>query len=328
MSLQIFAVTVEWKTELRASPVEPCDSPEDIMDIVDAARTQHGVLTRAQALGYGLSERQIDYRLSAQEWIRLHPGTYQLRSSPSTWESRLLAAVFCSGGIASHRCAATLWNLDVFHAPDIEITIPNGGWQKITGALVHRTTQWDRCCPVTKRSIPTTGVERTILDCAGVLRFETVERLAESAIRQNLTSWTALADCLKDHSKRGRNGCLSLRTLLEFRLGNGTVPLSDFSRRVVNLLVDNGIERPVVEHRILDDDGRLILQTDLAWPQHRKAWELDGLRWHFGRDDVERDRRKRNRAKAQGWNIQEILWSMYVDNPDELVQLARKFLRP
>ena len=41
------------------------------MDIADAARTQHGVLTRAQALGYGLSERQIDYRLSAQEWIRL-----------------------------------------------------------------------------------------------------------------------------------------------------------------------------------------------------------------------------------------------------------------
>ena len=300
---------------------------ESLVDIIDQARSQHGVTTRAQALGYGLSERQIDYRISKGDWVRLHPGVYRLRSAPETWESRLLAAVYAAGGTASHRCAAALWRLDVFSTPDLEVTIPLGGWQRTSGALVHRSTQCDLLDLSYKRAIPVTGIERTILDCAGVLRIETVERLAESAIRQDLTTWLSLADCLKDHSKRGRNGCLTLRLLLQQRIGDGTVTLSDFSRRVVNLLVEGGIPRPVVEYRIEDEAGQFIMQADLAWPDLKKAWELDGLRWHFGRSDVERDRRKRNRAKANGWNIQEILWSMYVDSPEELVRSARQFLR-
>ena len=105
------------------------------------------------------------------------------------------------------------------------------------------------------------------------------------------------------------------------------MPLSDFSRLVANLLVDGGLPRPLVEHRITEEStGAFIMQTDLAWPKYKKAWELDGLEWHFGRHEVERDRRKRNRARAEGWAIQEILWSMYVDDPDELVVMARKFL--
>ena len=114
--------------------------------------------------------------------------------------------------------------------------------------------------------------------------------------------------------------------LLNERLGTRTIPLSDFSRLVTNLLVDSGIPRPQLEYRIVDDLGDLILQADLAWPALKKAWELDGLQWHFGRADVERDRRKRNRAKSAGWNIQEILWSMYVDDPAQLVQMAGAFL--
>lgn len=104
------------------------------------------------------------------------------------------------------------------------------------------------------------------------------------------------------------------------------MPLSDFSRLVANLLVDNDLPEPVPEHRIYAADGSFIMQTDLAWPLRKKAWELDGLAFHFGRTERERDNRKRNRAKAEGWNIQEILWSMYVDDADGLVALCRQFL--
>ena len=110
------------------------------------------------------------------------------------------------------------------------------------------------------------------------------------------------------------------------RLGNGVVPLSDFSRRIVQLLERAGLPTPEVEYRICDAQGNLLLQADLVWPKHKKIWELDGLQFHFGREDVERDRRKRNAVIAEGWVIQEILWSMYVDNPRALVEMARKFL--
>ena len=108
---------------------------------------------------------------------------------------------------------------------------------------------------------------------------------------------------------------------------NGGVTLSDFGLLVAQLLEEHGVAVPLREYPILDDAGNHILQADLAWPDRKKAWELDGLAFHFGRVEVERDRRKRNRAKSYGWNIQEILWSMYVDEPAELVEMARRFLR-
>ncbi len=128
----------------------------------------------------------------------------------------------------------------------------------------------------------------------------TTERLAEAAIRQRYTSWLALADCLSAHSARGRNGCLPLRVLLKRRLGDHTVPLSDFSRRIVQLLERSGLPQPVVEHRIVDEQRRHILQVDLAWPQWKKVWELDGLQFHFGREDVEPDRHPAESRKT-GW---------------------------
>ena len=150
--------------------------------------------------------------------------------------------------------------------------------------------------------------------------------MAEAAIRKKLTTWLRLADCLSEHSARGRDGCLTLRQLLQVRLGNGTVPLSDFSRRIVQLLERSNVPTPEVEYVVRDVHGRHLLQVDLAWPKQKKAWELDGLQWHFGREDVERDRRKRNAVVAEGWVLQEILWSMYVDDPGKLVRMCKKFL--
>lgn len=291
-------------------------------------RQQHGVITRIQARELGeLTDRQIDGKLARGDWAIVRRGVLRAAAAPVTWESDLLAAVLASGGVASHRAAAALWRLGVWSAPEPEVTVPVSRSRRSGPERQHRTTQWTTIDRTVHRGIPVTGIDRTILDCAGVSSYRTTERLAEDAIRRNMTSWMNLMECLRTHSRRGRNGCLTLRTLLDCCLGDQTIPLSDFSRRVVNLLVDGGVPRPEIEFRISSmDTGAFIMQTDLAWPTLKKAWELDGLRWHFGRTDVERDRRKRNMARAEGWAIQEILWSMYTDDPEELVLMAKKFL--
>ena len=296
------------------------------MGVNEAFQRQYGIVTRIQALAYGMSGSQIDYRVRTREWHVEHPGVYRSAAVPPTFESDLLAATLRSGGIASHRCAAALWKLELYHEPPIEITVDEGRSVRLHVSRIHQSRQWNLRDETTLRGIRTTGIERTLLDCAGVAGIERTERLAEAAIRKNLTTWLLLADCLSAHSARGRNGCLTLRQLLDVRLGNGVVPLSDFSRRVVQLLVKAGIPKPIVEHKIVDQNGNHLLQVDLAWPRLKKAWELDGLQWHFGREDVERDRRKRNAATTEGWVIQEILWSMYVENPRLLVEMAKRFL--
>ena len=203
-----------------------------------------------------------------------------------------------------------VWWLELYTAPPPEIIVPHGTRARLAGVRVHQSTQWDSTDVTVRRGIPCTGVERTILDCGAVLGERTVERLAEAAIRKEYTSWPKLLGCLREHSRRGRDGCLDLRRVLEHRLSNQQVALSDFSLIVANLLEKSGISRPVLEYRIADHHGNHILQTDLAWPEQKKAWELDGLQFHFGRTDIER-----NRAKSHGWNIQEILCRWSETNP-------------
>jgi hypothetical protein len=288
--------------------------------------TRHGTITRAEALARGLTPRQIDRRVASGRWHRLHPGVYRHAVAAATWESDLLAACLSTGGIASHQSAAVLWDLGIVVPGRPVVSTARRRRRTPKGVIVHQTTQWAKRAETERRGIPVTGLERTLLDCAAVVPLRRLERLCESAIRQRLTSWADLATTLARHSRRGRDGCGRLRTLLELRLGAPDVPLSDFSRLVANLLVDAGIEEPEVEYPVVDRDGGFILQADLAWPRRRKIVELDGLEYHFGRAERERDNRKRNRAKAEGWSVLEVLWSMLVDEPEQLVDVCRRFL--
>ena len=288
---------------------------------------QFGVITRSQARACGLTERQIDHRLATGTWKRVHRSVYRHAISTKSWESQLIAAVLALDGVASHRCAAALWGLELFHQPAIELTVAEAAslrWP--ADVIVHRSTQWASRGKSKRRRIPCTSIERTLIDCGHVVGVQDLERLCESAVRQGLTSWKRIDRHLRTYARRGRNGAANLRELVDGRNPAGAVPLSDFSRRVANLLAEAGLPEPILEYRIHDETGHTIMQADLAWPEMKKAWELDGLRWHFGREDVERDRRKRNKAKTLGWRIQEILWSMYKDERHELVAMARAFL--
>lgn len=293
--------------------------------IAAICRSQFGYISRAQARAAGLSDRQIELRIQRTEWLRVHQSVYRLAVIADSWSGQLLGACIHTGGVASHRCAAALWRLDLFSAPPLEVTVDKPK-RSLHIVRLHQSTQWHLRDETIRSGIPCTGIERTLLDCAAVVSFHKLERLCEDAIRRKLTTWQDLTECLQRHSRQGRNGCGPMRRLLEWRIEDETIPLSDFSRLIVHLLESYGVPKPVVEYRITDADGRFIMQTDLAWPAHKKCWELDGLKFHSGRTAMERDKRKRNSAKTAGWNIQEILWSMYIDHPNELVDMARKFL--
>jgi len=298
-----------------------------VSEIIDGyLRSQYGIITRRQAAEV-LTEGQITHRTRTGTWIVVRRSVYRVRSSPPTWEADVLAAVIERPAVASHRTAVTLLGLDRHRRRPIEFTVPrSAGIRPVRG--LHTTTQWAGRGEVTIGGIACTGVERTILDCAAVTTLRHVELLAEAAIRKNMTSWARLHETLEWHSEHGRNGCGRLRELLGHRAGSPTVTLSDFSLLVRNLLIDAGLPQPVVEYPVTDENGDHILAVDLAWPRWKRAWELDGLAFHGGRTDHERDRRKRNRLVEQGWMVQEILWSMYEQSPEQLVDQARRFLRP
>lgn len=290
-------------------------------------RQQYGLITREQALAAGLTNSRVNYLLRSQQWRALHRGVFAHAGTPSTTRQRVMAATLASGGVASHRTVVSLLGLGNGSSGRIEVTTDHTRPKKqLPGVATHRSTQWEARQQTDFFGISCTGIERTIMDVAGAVSVNRVERIAEEAVRRRQTSFQQLARFLVLHGKQGRTGSANFRSMLMRRDPQAALPLSDFSRAVHQLILRSDLPPPVLEFPIYDRDGSFIMRTDIAWPEQRKAVELDGLAWHFGRDDVERDRRKRARARAEGWRIQEVLWSMYRDDRTALARQIADFL--
>lgn len=298
------------------------------MSVEATMRRQRGLISRSQLRTLGVRPRTIESYVRRGIWERVQPGVYRHVVVGDGWKQHLLGATLASPKVvASHRSAAALFGIGFERGPQSEVSQPHGtGPVRLAGVRVHRSTQWRARQETLCQGIPCTGVERTIMDTAGTLGVDALERLAEEAVRRRLTTFGSLATYLAWHGKQGRTGAGTLRAMLLKRAPKAALPLSDFSRRVTQLLARHGVEEPLLEHRIYDASGCFILQADLAWPDRKRVVELDGLAWHFGRADVERDRRKRARARACGWRIHEVLWSMYAEDPGGLAAQIRDFL--
>jgi hypothetical protein len=92
------------------------------------------------------------------------------------------------------------------------------------------------------------------------------------------------------------------------------------------LLHDAGLPRPTLQHRALDDRGRLIGFGDMAWPDRKVLVEFDG--------DVHRERRvfvadvrRQNRLVLEGWIVLRFSGADVLGRPDEVVAAVRRALR-
>jgi len=292
---------------------------------------QGGLITRAQSIRLGLSSKQITGRLKSGKWTRVGRGVYRLTNSPVTPTQRIHAATMSTCGLASHASAAELWGLDLFTKPKPAVTVAFGRRIRHAETLdvtVHHTRHWDlvSAASIKQQGVPCTGIEHTIIDCGLLVPKVGVIRLGDQAVRRSLTTWDRIEMSL-DEIAFGRPGASNVRAAIhQQRIHNCPVPLSDFSRLVFQLLVDNGLPRPELEYAPVDEHGGPLLQLDLAWPQLSKAIECDGWQFHATRSDHQRDKSRRNALKARGWSILEITWADYAKRPKELVELVRRFL--
>jgi hypothetical protein len=129
---------------------------------------QDGVLTRAQALAAGVTERVIATQLRRGRWQRLHPGVYATFSGTPGPGGLLWAAVLRAGprSVLSHQTAAQLWKLPGTAATAIHVTVPRGSpVTPMPGVIVHYSQRAAQARhPVL--TPPRTTIEETVLDLA------------------------------------------------------------------------------------------------------------------------------------------------------------------
>lgn len=288
---------------------------------------QYGLVTRTQALNEGMTQHRIRWRVRKGQWVRAAYGVYRHAAVAATAQSELLAPCLAHGALASHRSAAAVHDIDGYRLDRVELVVAEGSVRRIPGARLHHSRQMHLARPTVRKGIPVTGLARTVLDLAAVVHRARLDRTIDAVLRDRRLRLSDLWAVIATHAKPGRNGCAALRATLEARSGEGRVPLSDWSRMVADLLESVRLPRPVFEYRIVDRDGSLIAQVDLAYPADRLAIELDSVRWHFNRESFVEDPRRRNRLSVVGWTVLTFTWDDYAKRPEALCATVSKALR-
>lgn len=291
-------------------------------------KSQHGIISRQQALDAEMTEGAVRQRLASGEWVRMHGGIYRHASVPRSLRSDALVAVWATGGVCSHRLGAHLLRFPQAPTPVLEVSVPHGRRRPVAGldVVVHQTTQIDRIDRTEVGLLPCTGVARTVLDLGAVMQVDRLGAVVDRLVGTRRTTLPALWDTLVRHSRKGRDGCGVLRTVLDQRVSDDPLPLSDWSRMVGRLLVSAGLSEPRLEFAAHDDRGRFLAQIDLAYPGSRLAIELDSVSEHFNLASFQRDRSRARLLVVEGWHVLSFTWKDYVDRPDEIVAQVRAFL--
>ena len=291
--------------------------------VAELAASQYGVVSRAQALASGLTPPAITRRLASGRFIRLHREVYALAGAPVSWRQTLLAAVLWGGpgSAASHRAAARLWKLDVADEL-LEIITPRRLDSKKVKAHRH-----DPLPPQDLKlidGIPTTNIERTLMDLAAVVDIDALEDALDSALRKRLTSIARLR--MRANQGSGRRGMNNLRKLLSERTSEGQPTQSRFETRLNRLLLDGGLP-PLRQHTVWDG-GEFVARVDSCYPEAKLIVEADSYRWHSGKRAWQRDIERRNQLTTLGWQIVHVTWDDLIRRPQATLARIRAMTQP
>jgi len=249
----------------------------------------------------------IRWRVATGYLHRIYKGVYAVGRPTVTVEGRLLAAALSAGSDAaiSHRTAGALWGLRRWSGA-IEVTSPRRLRNRDGLRFHQRPLPGDEIRVV--RGIPVTCVPRTLLDLAGVLDAEALERAYEQALVLELTDELPLGAILDryPHSK----GIARLRALT----ADPGITRSELERRFRDLVREEGLPRP--ETNVVVEG----FEVDCTWREERVIVELDGRSIHLNPIAFERDRERDRILQAAGWRVVRITWRQVTESPRKVAR--------
>lgn len=202
----------------------------------------------------------------------------------------MAAVLGCGPGtVLSHRSAAELWGIG--HSGDeIEVTVRTASPRRRARIRVYRRPTLAERDLIERDGIPVTGLVRTFVDLASVLRPWEVERSVNEADRLDLIDPPKLRIELQPY--RGEPGVRPLRDLLDRR--SFRLTRSELERMFLPLAKRAGLPVPMTKQWI---NG---YEVDFYWPDLRLVVETDGLRYHRTPAEQARDRLRDQAHTAAG----------------------------
>lgn len=316
----------------REATYDSRSSPED--RVTQLAAAQHGVVTRDQLFGAGLTRDAVDHRVCTGRLRVLHRGVYLVGPLEAA-HTKEMAAVLASGpdSMVSHASAAVLWELlpSGGRAAPVHVTVRGRNRPRRPGIRGHRALDL-RSDEVTKiDGIPVTTPGRTLLDLAAMLvgprpadrdpplAPRDVEQAVAGAERRNLLTRDRLLALLE--RRPHRPGVSFLRALLE-REGDPAFTRSEAEELFLALVRKAQLPEPESNVRVDEKVGRG--RVDFLWRSERVVVEVDGYKFHSSRSQFEEDRLRDQNLAAHGFRAVRVTWRQLDREPDAvLARVAR-----
>jgi very-short-patch-repair endonuclease len=248
---------------------------------------------------------------------------------PVTHEQRLLAGVLATGpgSAVSHRAALGLHGLRGFDSHVIEVSRPTVIDQPLVGVRVHRSSDLGPEWIGTYEGLPVTTPVRTLVDLGAVARPGVVRWCMEEWLSDRVVTIDELRGALKALSRKGRSGVGVLRRVLEERVLVDLIPDSRTEVLLVEVLLAHGLPDPAF-HYLVEVDGTVIAELDVAYPEQKVAIEVDGYGVHLHSQVIfEDDRQRQNELEILGWAVLRFTRHALRDRPDRVADQVRRLLR-
>jgi len=295
--------------------VRPLPGPH--RDVHELASLNHGVVTRADLEGCGLSSATIRDWCRTERLVRVAPRTYLLVDVADERSYFAAAQASCPMAVVSHRAAGALLRLDGITDAFPELTVP-GTPGSIPWTLFHRSRDLQPFEVIEVDGLRCTDATRTLCDLGAVEDEDAVERALESALRRGLTTLPRLRWRAGELTRPGRSGPGLLLRVLGERPAHTPPTGSDLETRFLQCLRDGGVPAPQRQHVVRLRSGGTV-HLDVAWPGERVFAELDGADSHAGWEARRRDMRRQTAVVALGWRPLRFTWDDVVHDPYDTV---------
>lgn len=295
----------------------------------EIARRKQGLVTLAELYELEITDGRVRHLVAAGHLLHVGPRTFRVNGAPISREGRIQAECLAAGpdALVSHRSAAFLYGLDGFDPHrTVHLTVPLGRRpQPRPDVRLHRIRDFHLVEPAVRQGIPVTGVPRLLLDLCATEHNPAIRRRAlDSARKLKLVTWDELWAFLQAHSRRGRNGTVRLRELVELRSGKAS-PESGFEDAVLGLLISSGLPEPILQHWVSTPEGRF--RIDAAYVSAMVGIECKGRRDHFTEAAFEADPVRENALAAEGWHIFTLTWQRLQTDSAGFVRQIHRALR-
>lgn len=288
--------------------------------IDEIAAGQDGLIHGRQLRTLGRSGSAIDRRVASGRLVRITAGVFRVAGAPTTWRQTVRAAVMASGptAVASHLTAGHLLGLEGCPRPEgrPEILVARLASGSRQLARVHQALHLPRPDLIEVEGLPTTRVERRLLDLAAAVPRSRLETVLDAALRDGRTARHRLLARLR--RTEGRAGTATLLHLL----GEGPRPESWLERRLLELLRRGGVPAPERQRVLRFRDGR-TRRIDLSWLAGQLLVEVSGQATHSTRRERQRDRERANQAVLDGRTILELTYEDVDERPDHVIDVIR-----